>query len=76
MLGLRLELMLGLRLDELRCNLYLTLVVVFTFTGWRVGGWLEDWRVMLNSTQDQIKLKLKFELSLAIVATSLLQLFT
>ena len=33
--------------------------------GW-LGGWLEDWRVMLNSTQDQIKLKLKFELSLAI----------
>ena len=29
-------------------------------------GWSEDWRVMLNSTQDQIKLKLKFELSLAI----------
>ena len=28
--------------------------------------WSEDWRVMLNSTQDQIKLKLKFELSLAI----------
>ena len=33
--------------------------------GW-VGGWSEEWRVMLNSTQDQIKLKLKFELSLAI----------
>ena len=33
--------------------------------GW-VVGWSEDWRVMLNSTQDQIKLKLKFELSLAI----------
>ena len=33
----------------------------------RVGGWSEDWRVMLNSTQDQIKLKLKFELSLAII---------
>ena len=31
-----------------------------------MGGWLEDWRAMLNSTQDQIKLKLKFELSLAI----------
>ena len=34
--------------------------------GW-VGGWLgwclEDWRVMLNSTHDKIKLKLKFELS-------------
>ena len=45
-----------------RCNLDLTLVVVSTFT----GGWSEDWRVMLNSTQDQIKLKLKFELSLAI----------
>ena len=29
-------------------------------------GWSEEWRVMLNSTQDQIKLKLKFELSLAI----------
>ena len=28
------------------------------------GGWSEDWRVMLNSTQDQIKLK--FELRLAI----------
>ena len=28
-----------------------------------MGGWSEDWRVMLNSTQDQIKLKLKFELS-------------
>ena len=46
---------------ELRCNLDLTLGVVSTFT----GGWSEDWRVMLNSTQDQIKLKLKFELSLA-----------
>ena len=31
-----------------------------------MGGWSEDWRVMLNSTQDQFKLKLKFELSLAI----------
>ena len=31
-----------------------------------MGGWSEDWRVMLNSTQDQIKLKSKFELSLAI----------
>ena len=30
-----------------------------------MGGWSEDWRVMLSSTQDQIKLKLKFELSLA-----------
>ena len=40
----------------------MTLVVVSTFT----GGWSEDWRVMLNSTQDQIKLKSKFELSLAI----------
>ena len=29
-----------------------------------MGGWSEDWRVMLNSTQEQIKLK--FELSLAI----------
>ena len=44
----------------------MVLVVVSTFTfGWS-GGWLEDWRVMLNSTQDQIKLKLKFEVSLAI----------
>ena len=42
--------------DELRCNLVLILVVVSTFT----GGWSEDWRVMLKSTQDQIKLKLKF----------------
>ena len=33
--------------------------------GWS-GGWSDDWRVMLNSTQDQIKLKLKFELSFAI----------
>ena len=36
--------------------------------GWSGGGlreWSEDWRVMLNSTQDQIKLKLKLELSLA-----------
>ena len=51
------------------CNSDLTLLVVSTFKGgWvgRVGGWSEDWRVMLNSTQDQIKLKLKFELSLAI----------
>ena len=31
-----------------------------------MGGWSEDWRVMLNSTQDQIELKLKFELSFAI----------
>ena len=36
------------------------------FHGW-VGRWSEDWRVMLNSTQDQIKLKMKFELSLAIL---------
>ena len=51
----------------------MNLVVISTFTGgWSggwlggwVGGWFEDWRVMLNSTQDQIKLKLKFELSLA-----------
>ena len=35
------------------------------FHGW-VVGWSEDWWVMLNSTQDQIELKLKFELSLAI----------
>ena len=27
-----------------------------------VVGWSEDWRVMLISTQDQIKLKFKFEL--------------
>ena len=32
-----------------------------------MGGWSEDWRVMLNSTQDQIKLMLKFELSLAVL---------
>ena len=32
-----------------------------------MGGGSEDWRVMLNSTQDQIKLKLKFELSLATI---------
>ena len=49
----------------LRCNSDLSLVVVSTFTGGRVVGWSEDWRVMLNSTQDQIKLKLKFELSFA-----------
>ena len=51
------------------CNLDVTLVVISTFTGGRVGGrvggWSEEWRVMLNSTQDQIKLKAKFELSLA-----------
>ena len=35
------------------------------FHGW-VVGWSEDLGVMLKSTQDQIKLKLKFELSLAI----------
>ena len=52
-------------LDEPNCNLDLTLVVVFTFTGGWVDGWSEDWRVMLNSTQDQIKLKWKFELTLA-----------
>ena len=40
-------------------------------SGW-VGGWLEDWRVMLNSTQDQIKLKLKFVLSLAKVGYCLI----
>ena len=40
----------------LRCNLDLRLVVSLLS---RVGGWSEDWRVMLNSTQDQIKLKLK-----------------
>ena len=64
---------LRLRLDELRCNydelircnLDLTLVVVSTFTGGWVVGWSEDWRLMLNLTQYQIKLKLKFELSLA-----------
>ena len=54
MLGLRLGLRLRLRLDELRCNLDLTLVVVSTFT----RGWSEDWRVMLNLTQDQIMLML------------------
>ena len=37
-----------------------------------MGGWSEDWRVMLNSTQDQIKLKLKFELSLAKRTTTIL----
>ena len=55
-----------MNLDTTKMNLGvyldLTLVVVSTFT----GGWSEDWRVMLNSTQDQIKLKSKFELSLAI----------
>ena len=44
----------------------MTLVVVSTFTGGWVVGWSEDWRVMLNLTRDQSKLKLKFELSLAI----------
>ena len=39
--------------------------------GGRVGGWSEDWRVMLNSTQDQIKLKFKFELSLAMITTDI-----
>ena len=54
-----------MNLDTTKMNLGvyldLTLVVVSTFT----GGWSDDWRVMLNSTPDQIKLKLKFELSLA-----------
>ena len=56
--------------DEPRCNLDLTLVVVSTLTGWWVGGWSEEWRVMQNSTQDQIKLKLKFELSLTIIMSN------
>ena len=38
----------GVEVGFLRCNLDLSLVVVSTFT----GGWSEDWRVMLNSTQD------------------------
>ena len=46
----------GVEVGFLRCNLDLRLVVVSTFTGGRVVGWSEDWRVMLNSTQDQIKL--------------------
>ena len=37
-------------------------------------GWSEDWRVMLNSTQDQSELKLKLELSLAISCTYRLSL--
>ena len=60
--GVEFEVKVGVEVGLLRCNLDLRLVVVSTFT----GGWSEDWRVMLNSTQDQIKLKLKFELSLAI----------
>ena len=29
--------------------------------GW-VGGWSEDWRVMLNSTQDQVEVEVRVEL--------------
>ena len=29
--------------------------------GW-VGGWSEDWRVMLNSTQDQVDVEVRVEL--------------
>ena len=60
--GVGFEVEVGVEVGFLRCNLDLSLVVVSTCT----GGWSEDWRVMLNSTQDPIKLKLKFELSLAI----------
>ena len=59
--GVEVEVLVELKV--LRSNLDLTLVVVSTFT----GGWSEYWRVMLNSTEDHIKLKLKFELSLAIL---------
>ena len=63
----KVEVEVGVEVGFLRCNLDLRLVS--TFTGGRVGGWSEEWRVMLNSTQDQIKLKLKFELSLAKIAS-------
>ena len=33
----------------------------FYFHGW-LGGWSEDWRVMLNSTQDQVEVEVKVEL--------------
>ena len=41
----------------------LNCLVFSTFTGgwvagW-VGGWSEDWRVMLNSTQDQVEVEVK-----------------
>ena len=67
--GVEFEVEVGVEVGFLRCNLDLRLVVVSIsrgVVGWS-GGWSEDWRVMLNSTQDQIKLKLKFELSLAII---------
>ena len=52
-----------MNLDTTKMNLGvyldLTLVVVSTFT----GGWSEDWRVMLNSTPDQFKLKSEFSLT-------------
>ena len=31
-----------------------------TFT----GGWSEDWRVMLNSTQDQVEVEVEVEVEL------------
>ena len=27
-----------------------------------MGGWSEDWRVMLNSTQDQVEVEVRVEL--------------
>ena len=30
--------------------------------GGRVGGWSEEWRVMLNSTQDEVEVEVRVEL--------------
>ena len=32
--------------------------------GGRVGGWSEDWRVMLNSTQNQVKVEVEVRVEL------------
>ena len=31
-----------------------------------MGGWSEDWRVMLNSTQDQVEVEVEVEVELEV----------
>ena len=40
----------------------LNCLVFSTFTGGWPGGWSEDWRVMLNSTQDEVEVEVRVEL--------------
>ena len=47
----------------LRYNFTLTLQFsLLSRVGGQLGGWSEDWRVMLNSTQEQVEVEVRVEL--------------